>query len=177
MFKHLALAAFVFVGGCKVYTHTAPPPPVHAIEYDIQILMTPRQVSPPNESLATGKFSLDLESGRYEVRIHGFDFNTKTEEPTPLAAYLHCAKFTANGPKVYKLTDTWKSTTYDRTYAANGILVDSEVIDSNSNSACSFWVRNLEDLEEALNASELYVVVYSMEHQFGEIRGQIYTGQ
>lgn len=175
--KYLALAAFVIVGGCSnIDTHPAPPP-VHTIEYDIQVLMTPQQVSPPNESLATGKFSLDLESGRYEVRIHGFDFNTKTEEPTPLAAYLHCAKFTANGPKVYKLTDTWKSTTYDRTYAANGILVNSEVIDSNSDSACSFWVRNLEDLEEALNASELYVVVYSMEHQFGEIRGQIYISQ
>jgi hypothetical protein len=137
--------------------------------------MTPFQVSPPvANSPATGKFSLDLESGRYELRIHGFDFDNKTPHPAPLSAHIHCAKFTANGPVVYKLTDTWKPIQYDKTYIANGILVNEAVVDSNSNSACSFWVRNLKDMKEALDAGELYVNVHSLEHPNGEIRGQIY---
>lgn len=175
MIKYISLIATLLASGCaKIDTHPVPPP---ATGYDIEVLLTPYQQSPPVEkSTATGKFSLNTETGQYAIRIHGFDFDTKTPEPTPLKTHLHCAKPSANGPVVYALSDSWKPSSHN-TYTATGMIVDSEVVDSESNSACSFWIRNLKDLQEALNAGELYVNVHSVEHPFGEIRGQIYIVQ
>lgn len=173
MIKQLLLATVVVISGCKT-THEAPQPPSTTVEYDIQVLLTPYQISPPvSNSPATGKFSLDLETYQYVIRIHGFDFDKKTAAPTPLAAHLHCAKATANGPAVYKLSNGWKPSTYD-TFTATGMLVNEGVVDSNSNSACSFEVKTLADIQEALDAGEIYVNVQSIENPFGEIRGQIY---